>query len=72
MGDLSFGAGTSLPVFRFSEMEIFFEVLNDNILEGTEVGEVQIVPDPANFDGSTPLFKSVTIRIRDDEGDIDH
>ena len=51
-------------------MEIFIEVLNDAILEGTEVGELTIAPDPTNFDGHAPLFKSVRITIRDDEGKI--
>ena len=68
MGDLSFGSGVSSPSFSFSEGEISFEVLNDRILEGTEIGELQIAPDPLNFDGHTPLFKSVRIIIRDDEG----
>ena len=70
MGDVSFGAGVSFPQFFFSDMEIAFEVLNDNILEDTEVGEITIVPDPTNFDGHAPLFKSVRIIIRDDEGKI--
>ena len=71
MGDVSFGAGVSFPRFSFSDMEIAFEVLNDNILEGTEIGEITIAPDPTNFDGHAPLFKSVRIIIRDDEGKID-
>ena len=49
-------------------MEISLEVLNDLVREGTEIGELQIAPDPFNFDGHTPLFKSVRIIIRDDEG----
>ena len=69
-GDVSFEADARTPEFAFSEMEISFEVLNDNILEGTEVGELTIVPDPTNFDGHAPLFKSVRITIRDDEGII--
>ena len=69
-GDISFGAGISFPQFSFSDMEILFEVLNDRILEGTEIGELQIAPEPNAFDGHTPLFKSVRIIIRDDEGEM--
>ena len=75
MGDVSFGAGVSSPVFAFSLMEASFEVLNDRILEGTEIGQLSIAQDPLNFDGHVPLFGSVRISIRDDEGkmkDIDH
>ena len=75
MGDVSFGAGVRTPVFGFSEMEISFDLLNDGIFEGTEVGKITIAPDPTNFDGHVPLFESVRIIIRDDEGkinDIDH
>ena len=68
MGDVSFGPGVSFPQVSFSKMEIYFDLLNDRIFEGTEIGELQIAPNPANFDGHTPLFKSVRIAIRDDEG----
>ena len=67
---MSFGAGTRTPGFAFSQMEISFDLLNDRIPEGTEVGELTIAPDPTNFDGHAPLFKSVRITIRDDEGKI--
>ena len=69
-GDVSFGTGVSFPGFFFSDMEINFEVLNDRILERTEIGELLIFPDPTNFDGHTPLFKSVRIIIKDDDGEI--
>ena len=65
---MSFGAGISFPQFRFSQMEISFDLLNDLILEGTEIGELSINQDPLNFDGHEPLLKSVRIAIRDDEG----
>ena len=68
MGDVTFGHGYSFPQFPFSDMKISFEVLNDNILEHTEEGELEIAPDPINFDGHTPLFNSVRISIKDDEG----
>ena len=68
MGDVSFGAGIIYPEFSFSTMEISFDLLNDRILEGTEIGELSIARDPNNFAGSTPLFNSVRIIIRDDEG----
>ena len=75
MGDVFFGAGVSFPQFPFSEMEISFDLLNDRILEGTEIGELSIARDPNNFDGHEPLFRSVRIAIKDDEGkmnDVDH
>ena len=65
---MSCGAGVNYPEFFFSDMEIAFEVLNDNILEGTEIGEISIAPEPTNFDGHTPLFNSVRIGIKDDDG----
>ena len=65
---MSFGAGVSFPEFAFSTMKLSFEVLNDRIFEDTEIGQLTISPDPINFDGSAPLFDSVRIIIRDDEG----
>ena len=72
---MSFGPGVNFPQFNFSHMEVSFDLLNDEILEGTEVGELSIAQNRLNFDGHEPLFKSVRITIRDDEGkmkDIDH
>ena len=72
---MSFGAGVSSPVFSFSTMEVSFDLLNDRILKGTKIGELSIAPNPLNFDGHEPLFGSVRIAIRDDEGkmnDNDH
>ena len=74
-GDVSFGDGcNSFPQFHFSDMEISFDLLRDNIYEGTEIGELSLAPDPANFDGHTPLFKSVRIVIKDEGemNDIDY
>ena len=68
MGDVSFGLGVSFPQVSFSNMEVGFGLLNDRIFESTEMGELVIAPDQANFDGHAPLFKSVRIRIRDDDG----
>lgn len=56
--------------FRFSDMEIALEVLNNNILEGTEVGKLSILPDSTAFDGHEPLYGHVKIVIRDDEGTL--
>ena len=58
----------SFSTFLFSGREISFDLRNDNILEHTEEGELEIAPDPINFDGHTPLFNSVRISIKDDEG----
>ena len=72
---MSFGAGVSSPVFAISTMDVSFELLNDRIFEGTEIGELSIARDPFNFEGNAPLFMSVRIAIRDDEGkmkDNDH
>ena len=68
MGDVSFGADVRFPGFAFSGAEISFDVLNDNIFEHTEEGELSFFPQPTSFDGHTPLFKSVRIAIKDDEG----
>ena len=68
MGDVFLGAGVSFSKVHFSAMEIGFDLLNDRIFEGTEIGELTIAPDPTNFDGHAPLFKSVMIKIKDDDG----
>ena len=72
---MSFGPGVISPQFPFSAMEVSFDLLNNRICEGTEIGQISIAPDPLNFDGHKPFFKSVRIVITDDEGkmnDIDH
>ena len=66
---MSFGDTTS-PTFNIGDMEIVFEVLNDDILEGTERGRVRIAPDPNLFAGHEPFFGSVDIVIIDDESMI--
>ena len=66
---MSFGDTTS-PTFTIQDMEIVFEVLNDDILEGTERGRVQIASDPNLFAGHEPYFGSVDIVITDDESII--
>ena len=68
MGDVGGFGSSSFPHYPFSGREISFDVLNDNILEHTEEGELEIAPDPINFAGHTPLFKSLRISIKDDEG----
>ena len=68
MGDVFLGAGVSFSKVHFSAMEIGFDLLNDRIFEGTEIGELTIAPDPTNFDGHAPLFKSARIKIKDDDG----
>ena len=65
---MSFGPGVRIRQFAFSEMELSFDLLNDRILEGTEIGELSIALNVSNFDGYTPYFKSVRIVIRDDDG----
>ena len=60
--------GVRFSQFRFSDMEISFEVLNNNFLEGTEVGKVTILPDSTVFDGHEPLYGHARIVIKDDEG----
>ena len=51
-------------------MEIAFELLNDNLFEGTERGQISIRSDPNSFAGHEPLFGSVDIIIIDDESMI--
>ena len=70
MGDVSFG-GVSYPQFLYSRgahCQISFDVQDDLILEHTEEGELVISLNPGNFDGHTPMFKSVRIIIKDNEG----
>ena len=71
---MNFG-DNSLPRYIFTNMDnnfIVFELFNDNILEGTESGRVQIVQDSNVFDGYEPLYKDVTIVLKDDESIIHH
>ena len=63
------GSTTSLRV-SFSDMELYVDVLNDLILEGTEKGQVQIVPNPNAFAGHEPFFKDVIIVLKDDDSNI--
>ena len=69
-GDVSFGPGVTFPHFLFMDnMNVTFEVLNDNISEDTEIGLFRITQEsPPPFDRHKPLFRDVRIVIRNDEG----
>ena len=56
------------PYIRFNDQVVVGSVINDDIAEGEEIGQLRIVPN-INFDGSAPpRFQSVRIIIVDDDG----
>ena len=62
-GDFSFGSSLQ-PSIRFSDSIITPFVINDDIIEGEEIGQLRV-----GFDGSAaPRFQSVRIIIVDDDG----
>ena len=69
-GDISFGAGVIRPTFTFNPNDapedrvVTFSVIRDNVIEGQEIGQLQIAPS-TYFDGFTPLFQNVRIIIND-------
>ena len=69
-GDISFGAGVIRPTFTFLPNDapenriVTFTVIHDNVVEGQEIGQLQIAPSTL-FDGFTPLFQNVRIIIND-------
>ena len=74
-GDISFGAGVIRPTFRFraddvpEDRVVTFNVINDNVVEGQEIGQLQIVRS-TSFDGFTPLFQNVRIIINDTNSEL--
>ena len=46
-----------------------FNVINDNIVEGQEIGQLQIARS-TSFDGFTPLFQNVRIIINDANSEL--
>ena len=69
-GDISFGAGVIRPTFVFNPNDapadsiVTFSVNLDNVIEGQEIGQLQIAPS-TSFDGFEPLFQNVRIIIND-------
>ena len=69
-GDLSFGTGVIRPTFTFNpnnfpeDRVVTFSVIRDNVVEGQEIGQLQIQRSTA-FDGFTPLFQNVRIIMND-------
>ena len=76
-GDISFGANAIRPTFRFraddlpEDRVVTFNVIRDNIVEGQEVGQLQIARS-ASFDGFEPMFQNVRIIINDSNGEFVH
>ena len=65
-GDITFGV--LQPNIHFIGSIMTPQVINDNIAEGEEIGQMRIIPN-INFDGSAPpRFQSVRIIIVDDDG----
>ena len=58
------------PTFQYSrsrdERTIVFNIINDNTIEDTEVGQLSISPSTA-FDGFGQRFQSLQITIIDDD-----
>ena len=76
-GDITFGAGVIRPILRFraddlpEDRIVTFNVIRDNIVEGQEIGQVQIAPSTPNlFKGFEPLFQNVKIIITDANSEL--
>ena len=69
-GDISFGVNVIRPTFRFraddfpEDRVVTFNVIRDNIVEGQEIGQLQIARS-TSFDGFEPMFQNVRIIIND-------
>ena len=69
-GDISFGLGVIRPTFTFNPNDapedryVHFSVIRDNVVEGQEIGQLQIAPSTL-FDGFTPLFQNLRIIVND-------
>ena len=69
-GDISFGAGVIRPTYYFNPNDapedhiVTFSVNRDSVIEGQEIGQLQIAPS-TSFDGFEPLFQNVRIIIND-------
>ena len=48
-------------------MIIVFSVINDNIVEGREVGSISIAAS-TSYDVASPRFRTIRIVINDDDG----
>ena len=66
-GDFSFGSTRQFATIQFSGGLTAAAVVNDNIIEGTEIGEITIIPSNA-FKGHGSRYHTVRIVITDDEG----
>ena len=66
-GDLSFGPNILSPNIRFDDMIIAFSVINDNIVEGREVGSISIAAS-TSYDVASPRFRTIRIVVNDDDG----
>ena len=64
--DVSFGSLN--PSFFFQDYLVSFELLDDNFLEGTEVGTIVISPRPVGVTGLLP-FPSTQIVINDNDSE---
>ena len=67
LGDLSFGADNLSPNIRFDDMMIRFSIVNDDIIEGREVGSISIAPS-TSYDVAPPRFRTIRVVIIDDDG----
>ena len=69
-GDINFGRGIIRPTFTFllnaspDERIVTFSVIRDNVVEGQEIGQLQIAPS-TSFDGFGLQFQNLRIIIND-------
>ena len=63
------------PTFRFraddlpEDRIVVFNVIRDNIVEGQEIGQLQIARS-TSFDGFEPMFQNVRITINDANSEL--
>ena len=75
--DVTFGAMDDFMRLRFSPDDVpedrivTFNVTSDNIVEGQEIGQLQIVRS-TSFDGFEPMFQNVRIIINDSNSELVH
>ena len=50
---------------------MFFNIIRDNVVEGQEIGQLEIAQS-SSFDGFTPLFQNVRIIINDANSELNY
>ena len=69
IGDITFGS--SRPNIQFSGSIITPTIVNDDIIEGEEIGQFKIfISGSSSFNGFAPRFQSVRMLLTDDDGKV--